>query len=165
MKTLRKCAFPALLIASAFVVHYWQHAIASLPYLPMNCVVPLAVLTPALLLLTFLTALAMLKTAKTAKPVRRALLALAAMFALVLATGVYFLSFLTYRFAAVMPPVPVLPDWPTGIVTMIITFLCLGVLTGLLVSYFVKRKTPAKYAIPAAIGWVLLNACLFLVTT
>lgn len=165
MKTLKKCLFPILLIAACFTVHYWQHAIASLPYLPMNCVVPLATLTPVLLILTFFATFVLLKQTGDSKPVRRSLLSTAAMFAIMLATGVYYLSFLTYRFAAAMPPVPVLPDWPTGIVTMIITFLCLAHLTGLLVCGFVKRKTPAKLAIPAAVGWILLNACLWLVTT
>ena len=164
MKTLRKAAFPVLLILTCGTVHFWQHAVASLPYLPKNCVVPLGVSTPALLVLTFWTTFAMLKETKTPKYVRKSFLSAGAMLVPILATGVYFLSFLTYRYAAVLP-VPVLPDWPTGIVTMIITAVCLLHLTGLLIARLVKGKTKAKRAIPAIVGWLLLNACLFLITT
>ena len=165
MKTVKKAAFPFLLIITCCAVHFWQHAVASLPYLPLNGVVPLGVLTPALLILTFLTAFVMLKQSHTPRPVLRAVFSAAAMLATFLATGVYFLSFLTYRYAAVMPPVLVLPDWPTGIVTMIVTAVCLVHLTALLICGFIKRKTPVKHVIFAAIGWILLNGCLFLITT
>ena len=49
MKTVKQFAFPALLVLACCTVWFWQHALASLPYLPMNEVVPLAVLTPLLL--------------------------------------------------------------------------------------------------------------------
>ena len=164
MKTVKKLIFPILLALTCGVVHFWQNAAASLTYLPMNEVVPLGILTPALLVLTFFTTFALLKHCKTDKPVRRSLLSTAAMLAIVLAVGIYFLSYLSYRFAAVLP-VPVLPDWPSGTVAMIVTFLCIAHLTGLLIYWFVKRKMPKKRVIAAAVCWFLLNACLFLVTT
>ena len=46
MKTVKRYAFPVLLILSCGTVWFWQHALASLPYLPNNEVVPLAVMTP-----------------------------------------------------------------------------------------------------------------------
>ena len=164
MKTIKKAVFPVLLILSCVAVHFWQHAIASLPYLPKNGIAPLAVLTPGLLVLTYLTAYTLLRQSKTPHPVRGSLLSAGAMLAIMLATGVYFLSFLTYRFAAVLP-VLVLPDFPTGIVTMIITAACIILLTALLICRFVKEKAAAKRWVPAAVGWLLLNACLFLLTT
>lgn len=164
MKTIRKAAFPILLILADVAVHFWQHAIASLPYLPLNGVVPLSILTPSLLILSFFATFALMKQSHTLKPIRRSFLSAAAMLVPILATGVFFLSYLTYRYAAPLR-VPVLPDWPVGIVTMIITALCVAHLTGLLICAFVKQKTAPKRAIPAAAGWFLLNACLFLITT
>ena len=164
MKTVKKLLFPALLILSCIAVHFWQHAIASLPYLPKNGILPLSILTPGLLVLTFLTTFVLLKQSQTPKPVSRSFLSTAAFLAIYLVTGVYFLSFLTYRFAAVLP-VLVLPDWPTGIMTMLITALCVLHLSGLLICRFVKQKATASQIVPAAIGWVCLNACLFLITT
>ena len=164
MKTIKKAAFPILLILSACAVHFWQHALASLPYLPLNGVVPLGTLTPALLILTFFTTFVLLKQTRTPKPVRRSFLSTAAMLVPILAVGVFFLSYLSYRFAAVLP-VPVLPDWPVGIVAMIVTAACVAHLTGLLIVFFVKKKTKPGRAVPAAAGWLLLNACLFLLTT
>ena len=55
--------------------------------------------------------------------------------------------------------------YPSGIVSMIITAGCIAHLTGLLVCAFIKRKTQPKRAFPIAAGWLLLNACLFLITT
>ena len=164
MKTIQKAAFPLLLVLAACAVHFWQHALASLPYLPLNGVAPLAVLTPSLLILTFFATFVMLKQTRTPKPVLRSVLSTAAMLALILCAGVYFLSYVSYRFAGVIP-VLVLPDWPTGIVSMIITAGCIVHLTGLLVCAFIKRKTQPKRAFPIAAGWLLLNACLFLITT
>ena len=164
MKTVKKLIFPILLILTCGVVHFWQNAAASLTYLPMNEVLPLGILTPALPVLTFFTTFALLKQSKTSKPVRRSLLSTAAMLAIILAVGIYFLSYLSYRFAAVLP-VLVLPDWPAGKMTMFITFLCLTHLTGLLICGFIKLKTPKNRVIAASVGWFLLNACLFLVTT
>lgn len=160
---LKKAAFPCLLICACVTVWFWQHAAASLPYLPLNGVVPLGIMTPALPVLAFFTALVMLKQSASPRPVLRAFLAALAMLAPILGLGVFFLSYLSYRFAAVLP-VPVLPDWPTGIVTLVIAVLCVLHLTGLLVFRLVKQKAGAKRAIPAAAGWLLLNACLFLIT-
>ena len=160
---LKKAAFPCLLICACVTVWFWQHAAASLPYLPLNGVVPLGIMTPALPLLAFFTALVALKQSGTPKPGLRALFAALAMLAVILGLGVYFLSYLSYRFAAVLP-VPVLPDWPTGIVTLMIAVLCVLHLTGLLVFRLVKQKAGAKRAVSAALGWLALNACLFLVT-
>ena len=161
---IKKAAFPALLALTCIVVHFWQHAVASLPYLPMNGIVPLGTLTPAMLALTFATTFVLLKQTQTKKPILRSVLSTAAMLLPILATGVYFLSYLSYRFAAVLP-VPVLPDWPTGIVTLIITAACIAHLTGLLIVGFIKRKTQKKQLILTAVGWFALNACLFLITT
>ena len=163
MKTVKQFAFPVLLVLACGTVWYWQHALASLPYLPMNEVVPLAVLTPLLLVLTFAASFSLLKTCGTPRPVRRALLSTAAMLALVLAQGVFFLSFLTYRYAAPMP-VPRLPDWPVSIVTCIVAALCAAHLTGLLLYGLVKQKTPVKHTVPALLCWLLLNLCLALLT-
>ncbi|MCR5041212.1 MAG: hypothetical protein K6C36_03805 [Clostridia bacterium] len=165
MKAVKKSAFPILLVLTCFTVHFWQHAVASLPYLPNNGIIPLSVLTPTLLVLTFLTTYVMLRQSRTARPVRRSLLSAAGMLVPVLATGVFFLSYLTYRYAAVLPVFIVLPDWPTGIVTMIITLSCLVHLTALLICRFIKQKTGAGVVIAAAVGWLLLNCLLFLVTT
>ena len=164
MKTVKKYAFPVLLILSCGVVWYWQHALASLPYLPMNEVVPLGVLTPALLLLTFFTTFALLKKCGTPRPVLRSFGSTAAMLALVLAVGVFFLSFLTYRFAAAMPPVLRLPDWPTGVMTCLTAVLCVCHLTGLLVYGLVKQNAGKKRWVAALLGWLVLNVCLFLLT-
>ena len=98
MKTMKKLLFPLLLILTCGVVHYWQHAVASLPYLPYNCILPLGVLTPALPVLTFLTTFVLLKQSETPKPILRSFLSVAAMFLPIIATAVFFLSFLTYRF-------------------------------------------------------------------
>ena len=161
---VKKAAFPVLLALTCVTLHFWQHAAASLPYLPMNGLVPLATLSPALFALTFLTTFVMLKQSQTPKPVRRSLLSTAAMLGIVLLLGAVFLSYLSYRFAAVLP-VLVLPDWPTGVATMLITFLCALHLTGLLVCRFIKQKTAPKLIAAGSVGWVLLNLCLFLVTT
>lgn len=163
MKTVKKYVFPVSLILGCCTVWFWQHALASLPYLPMNEVVPLAVLTPLLLVLTFAASFSLLKLCKTPRPVLRALLSTAAMLAIVLAEGVFFLSFLTYRFAA---PLPVLrlPDWPVGVVTCIVAALCAAHLTGLLIYGFAKQKAPIKHTLPALFGWLLLNICLVLLT-
>ena len=163
MKTVKQFAFPVLLVLACCTIWFWQHALASLPYLPMNEVVPLAVLTPLLLVLTFAASFALLKTCGTPRPVRRALLSTAAMLVIVLAQGVFFLSFLTYRYAAPLP-VPRLPDWPVSTVTCIVAALCAAHLTGLLLCGLVKQKTPVKHTVPALLGWLLLNLCLALLT-
>ena len=163
MKTVKKLLFPLLLTAACCVVWFWQNAVASLPYLPYNCIVPLAVMTPGLLILTFLTTLVTEKQSETAKPVLHAFISTAAMLLPLVATGVFYLSFVSYRYAGILP-VLVLPNWPTGIVTAIITLLCVLHLTGLMISRFVKRKYGWKQIVPACVGWILLNVCLFFVT-
>ena len=163
MKTVKKLLFPLLLTAACCVVWFWQNAVASLPYLPYNCIVPLAVMTPGLLILTFLTTLVTEKQSETAKPVLHAFISTAAMLLPLVATGVFYLSFVSYRYAGILP-VLVLPNWPTGVVTLIITVLCVLHLTGLLLCRFIKQKYTSKQIIPATVGWVVLNACLFLVT-
>ncbi len=163
MKTIRKLLFPLLLTAACFVVWFWQNAVASLPYLPNNCIVPLGILTPSLLALTFFATLVMEKQSGTPAPIRRSLVSTAAMLLPILATGVFFLSFVSYRYAGVLP-VLVLPNWPTGIVTLILALLCVLHLTGLLICRLFKKEYGAKQIVPALIGWLGLNACLFLVT-
>ena len=163
MKTVKRYAFPVLLVFACGTAWYWQQALASLPYLPMNEVVPLGVMTPLLLVLTFFASFAVLKDCKTPRPVLRAFLSTAAMLGIMLLVGIFFLSFLTYRFAA---PLPVLrlPDWPTGIATCIAGVCCVSHLTGLLIYGLIKKNTTVKCALPAVIGWALLNACLILLT-
>ena len=163
MKTVKNLLFPLLLTVTCCVVYFWQNSVASLPYLPFNCIVPLGVLTPSLLILTFFTTFVMLKQSATQKPVLRSLAGTAGMFVPVIMTLVFFLSFVSYRFAGVLP-VLVLPNWPTGIVTAIITALCVIHLTGLLICRFIKQKYTAKQIVPAAAGWIILNFCLFMVT-
>lgn len=164
MKNTKKFIFPVLLVITLGVVYFWQHSVASLPYLPYNCIVPLGILTPSLLIMTFLTTLALLKQTGTTHPVRRSFLSLGAMFVPVLMTLVFFLSFVSYRFSEAVLPVIVLPNWPTGIMTMIITVLCVAHLTGLLIYALAKGKASPKAKAAAVTGWILLNICLFLLT-
>ena len=164
MKKSNTLLFPLLLVATCCVVHFWQHNVANLPYLPLNWIVPLVVLTPMLPVLTFFTTLVLLRQGETPKPVLRSFISAGAMFALLLATAVFFLSFLTYRFAAALPPLLVLPDWPTGTVIMIIAALCIVHLTGLLIYRLVTQKCKPARVIAAAAGWIALNFCLFLIT-
>ena len=164
MKSIKKLLFPVLLVATCCVVYFWQNSVASLPYLPYNCIVPLGILTPSLLILTFLTTLALEKQCGASKPVLCSFLSTAAMLLPVIATLVFFLSFVSYRFSEAVLPVIVLPNWPTGIVTAVITALCVIHLTGLLIARFIKQKYGPKQIIPASAGWILLNFCLFLIT-
>lgn len=163
MKSIRKLLFPLLLTASCCVVWFWQNAVASLPYLPNNCIVPLGIMTPGILILTFLTTLVMEKQSGASRPVLHSFISTAAMLLPLIATGVFFLSFVSYRYAGILP-VLVLPNWPTGIVTVILAALCILHLTGLLICRFVLRKYGWKQIVPASFGWIILNVCLFLVT-
>ncbi len=164
MKTLRKPLFPVLLILTCVTVYFWQNALASLTYLPYNCVAPLGVTTPAILVLTFLTAFTLLRQSGKSRPVLKSLLGAFVMLLTILSAGVCFLSYLSYRFAAVLPVFIVLPDWPTGIVSMVAAILCIVQLTALLICRLVWKKRNIKCVTGAAIGWILLNACLFLIT-
>ena len=161
---IKKAAFPVLLALTCVTLYFWQHAAASLPYMPMNGLVPLATLSPALFALTFLTTFVLLRQSGTPKPALRALLSTAVMLAVVLILGVIYVGYLSRRFAAILPPIPTLPDWPVGIATVITTVLLALHLTGLLIYRFKKQKTPAKRAALAFVGWVILNLCLFLIT-
>ena len=161
---LKKAAFPVLLVLTCVTLYYWQHAAASLPYMPMNGLVPLATLSPALFVLTFLTTFVLMRQCGTPKPALRALLSTAVMLAVVLILGVIYVGYLSRRFAAILPPIPSLPDWPVGIATLITTVLLALHLTGLLVYRFIKQKTPAKRAALVSAGWLALNLCLYLVT-
>lgn len=163
MKTIRKLLFPLLLTAVCCVVWFWQNAVASLPYLPNNCIVPLGILTPVLLILTFFATFVTEKQSKSSKPVLHSLLSTAGMLLPVIATAVFFLSFVSYRYAGILPVI-VLPNWPTGIVTAVIAALCIVHLTGLLIVRFIKLKYTPGQIVPAAAGWIVLNVCLFLVT-
>lgn len=163
MKTVKNILFPLLITGTCCVVHFWQNSVASLPYLPFNCIVPLAVLTPSLLILTFLTTFIILKQCKTSKPVKKSIISTLGMFVPVLMTLVFYLSFVSYRFAGILPVI-VLPNWPTGIVTAIITAMCIIHLTGLLICRLKKQKYSAKQIVVSSIGWAVLNLCLFLVT-
>ena len=163
MKTVRKLLFPLLLIAACGVVWFWQNAVASLPYLPNNCIVPLAIMTPALLVLVFFTTYVTEKQSGASRPVLRSVISTAAFLLPLVATAVFFLSFVSYRYAGILP-VLVLPNWPTGIATAIFAVLCILHLTGLLICRFIKKKYGCRQIIPASVGWIVLNVCLFLVT-
>ena len=163
MKSIKKLLFPPLLVAACTVVWFWQNAVASLPYLPNNCIVPLGIMTPVLLILTFFTTFVMEKQSGVPKSVQHSFISTAAMLALVLATGVFFLSFVSYRYAGILP-VLVLPNWPTGIVTVVIAVLCILHLTGLLVCRCVRQKYGFRHIFAAFACWIILNICLFLVT-
>ncbi len=164
MKIIKKLLFPLLLVATCCTVYFWQNSVASLPYLPYNCIVPLGVMTPLLLILTFFTTLVLEKQSESSKPVLRSFISTGAMFVPVIATLVFFLSFVSYRFSEAVLPVIVLPNWPTGIATAIITALCIIHLTGLLICRLVRQKYGIKQIIPAVAGWIILNICLFFVT-
>ena len=163
MKTIRKLLFPLLLTAACCVVWFWQNAVASLPYLPNNCIVPLGILTPVLLILTFFATFVTEKQSKSSNPVQHSLLSTAGMLLPVIATAVFFLSFVSYRFAGILPVI-VLPNWPTGIVTAVMAVLCILHLTGLLVCRCVRQKYGFRRIIPVFASWIILNICLFLVT-
>ncbi|MCR5485397.1 MAG: hypothetical protein K6F09_07365 [Clostridiales bacterium] len=163
MKTARKLLFPFLLIASSCIVWFWQNSVASLPYLPNNCIVPLGIMTPLLLITVFFTTLVMEKQSESPRPVLHSFISTGAMLLPIIATGVFFLSFVSYRYAGILP-VLVLPNWPTGIVTAIITLFCIMHLTGLLICRLVKQKYKPNRFIPALIGWIAMNICLFFVT-
>ena len=164
MKRINQILFPILLIVDCFIVHYWQHGIASLPYLPKNQIVPLAVWTPLLLIATYFAAFTLLKGTNAKKPALRAMFALLAMPVPVIIAGMVFLSYAARRYAGILP-VLVLPDLPGGIMTMIVTALCIAHLTGLLVYSFVKQKPSTKRIVLSSVGWALLNLLLWLVTT
>ncbi|MCR5150492.1 MAG: hypothetical protein K6B52_04650 [Clostridiales bacterium] len=163
MKTVKNLLFPLLLTGTCCVVYFWQNSVASLPYLPFNCIVPLAILTPLLLVLTFLTTFVMLRQNETSKPVKKSIISTLGMFVPVVMTLVFYLSFVSYRFAGILPVI-VLPNWPTGIVTAIIAAMCIIHLTGLLICRFIKQKFGAKQIVASSIGWAILNLCLFLAT-
>lgn len=163
MKTIRKCLFPILLVAACCVLWFWQNAVASLPYLPNNCIVPLGIMTPTVIILVFLTTFVMEKQSDTSKPAVRSIISTAVFLLPIVATGIFFLSFVSYRYAGILPVI-VLPNWPTGIMTAIFAALCVMHLTGLLICRFVKQKYGTKQIIPAAVAWIVLNTCLFFVT-
>ena len=164
MKTRKRFIFPVMIVITLGVVYFWQHSVANLPYLPYNCIVPLGILTPLLLITTFITTLSLLKQTEPPHPVLRSFLSTGAMFVPVLMTLVFFLSFVSYRFSEAVLPVIVLPNWPTGIMTLIITALCVAHLTGLLICNIAKGNASSKAKAAAITGWILLNTCLFLLT-
>ena len=165
MKNSKKALFPILLVLTCVAVHCWQHAIINLilPYLPNNEIVILSVLSPAILLLSFFTTFVLTKQSGTSHPIRRSLISAAAMLLLVLVAATAVLSYAARRYAGILPVI-VLPDWPLGIIMTVVTALCITHLTGLLVCRFLKEKTKPYVVIPAVLGWILLNGCLFIFT-
>ena len=164
MKTTKRLIFPVLLTLVCCVVHGWQHAVAGLPYLPYNEIVPLAVLTPLLLILTFFTTFVLLKQSGSRRPVSGSFLSTAAMLLPIGVTATTFLSYCARRFAGILP-VLILPDFPGGVVTMIVTALCVAHLTGLFICRLVKEKAGPVRVVFSTLGWLLLNAVLFFITT
>ena len=166
MKTIKRLLFPVLLVAACVIVHCWQHAVNNLllPYLLHNEIIPLAIMSPALLALTFFASYVMLKQSDTKKPILRSFLSLGAMLLIVLAVALVFLSHTATRYAGVLP-VPVLPDLPVGTTMTVLTALFVLHLTGLLIVRLIKEKPGSRRIVLSVIGWVLLNAFLFLITT
>ena len=166
MKTIKKLLFPVFLVAACVIVHYWQHSINNLllPYLLHNEVVPLAIMTSLLLASTFFATYVMLKQSDTKRPILRSFLSVGAMLLIVLAVAFVFLSHVATRYAGVLP-IPTLPDLPVGIAMTVFTALFILHLTGLLIFRIIKERPGSRRIILCVIGWVLLNAFLFLITT
>lgn len=163
MSKIYKVSFPVLLVLTCLVVHYWQHEMASLPYLPNNQIVPLAVLTPSLLILTFFTTFSLAKSSEMPKAGLRSALSTLAMFLLVLCGGMVFLSYAARRYAGILPVI-VLPDLPNGIVMLIISILGVLHLTALLACRLIKEKANVKRIVISSVAWVVFNVFMFLLT-
>ena len=103
MNNIRKWFFPILLVATCCVVHWWQHYVAGLPYLPKNGILPLAILTPAMLLLYWLTTYAMLKEMNTDRAGIRSIISLAVVFVPIAVAAACFLSYCARRYAGILP--------------------------------------------------------------
>ena len=121
-------------------------------------------MTPLLLALTFFATYIMLKQSDTKKPILRSFLSVGAMLLMILAVALVFLNHVAARYAGVLP-VPILPDLPIGIALAVFTALFVLHLTGLLIFRIIKERPGSRRIILCVIGWVLLNAFLFLITT
>ncbi len=166
MKKIKNLLFPVLLVLTCCIVHCWQHGLMGLilPYLPNKEVIPLAVLSPLLLLLTFFTTFTLLKQNGSKRPVLGSFISAFIMLIIVLLAALHFLNYAAHRYAGVLP-VPMLPELPGGFVTMGITALCVVHLTVLFIEYLVYKNKKIGSAILSVTGWTILNTLLFLITT
>ena len=164
MKKFGKACFPILLILTCCAAYGWQHALAGLPYLPKNEIVPLAILTPLLLVLTFLTTYVMLQQSDTEKPIGRSILSAAAMLVPVATGGVGFLNYAAHRYAGQLPILFLLPDSPVGNVMIAVIAMFFVHLTAILGCRLIKSRANIIRVVLSVIGWTLLNAVLFLLT-
>lgn len=165
MKRSYKALFPILLVLACIVVYCWQHAFVNLilPYLPSNEIVYLVVFTFLLFFLTFFATFVLTKQSGASHPFRRSLVSVAGMLFPVVIAGAFVLSYAARRYAGILPVI-ILPDVPLGVVMIVVTALCALHLTGLLICRFIKQKSKLYVVIPALLGWVVLNGCLFLFT-
>ena len=163
MNRLRSLLFPTLLILSCCVVYSWQHVLTSLTYLPGNGIVPLALLTPSLLIAAFFTTFTLLKQSKTPRPIALSIVSTGAMLLPILVAGIIYLNYAAHRYAGILPVLFIFPDIPIDIAAQIITALCIAHLTALLICRFVKEKTKPALLILSVIGWILFNFVLFLI--
>ena len=163
MKSKSRFLFPVLLVLTCTAVYAWQHFFAGLTYLPNNVILPVAVLTPVLLILTFFTTLSLMKLTGTGRPVLRSFAGTAAMLVPVLVAGVHMLNYAARRFAGILP-VKVLPEFPGGIILLTATLLGVLHLTVLLAIRLKKTGAGAKHVALSAAGWIILNVCLLVLT-
>ena len=163
MKSKSRFLFPVLLVLTCTAVYAWQHFFAGLTYLPNNVILPVAVLTPVLLILTFLTTLSLMKLTETERPVMRSFAAAAAMLVPVLVAGIHMLNYAARRFAGILP-VKVLPEFPGGIILLTATMLGVIHLTVLLAIRLKKSDAGVECVALSSVGWILMNVCLLLIT-
>lgn len=159
--------FTLFLVLSCCAVYGFQHALASLTYLPNNQILSLAILTPALLVFTFFTTFTMMKKTRSSRPVLGSVLSTLAMLLPLLSAGIYFLCYVSRRYAGALPVplfISALPEPPVGIVTLVCAALCLIHLTALLLCNLIKGKVKIGSSIFSIVNWLLLNAALFLLT-
>ena len=164
MKIIKKTLFPVLLILTCISVYFWQHYFALLTYLPNNVITPIAVLTPAVLILTFFTTFTLMKQTERNRPVLRSFGSTAVILLFLLIAGRHMLNLAARRFAGIMP-VLVLPEFPTGHIMMIVTILCVVHLSVLLAIRLRSEEAGALHKVLSVIGWFLLNIFLLLTAT
>ena len=167
MKKAAKFVFPILLILACTDVHIWQHALLGieyLPYLPNEVFLPLIITTPLLLVLVFFTTFLAAKRVGTGKAVALSFLSVAVTLAIVVGTGLHYGSYVARRYSGYLP-LPILPDSPNGIVTMVVTVLLVCQLSALLILRLVTEKARPGRIVFAVAVWTILNGLLFLITT
>lgn len=163
MSKTARFVFTILLVMTCCVVYFWQHFVTNLIYLPKSWIVTLAILTPALLALTFFTTYALMYDTRTRKPILRSCISTAAMLLPILIAGLHLLNYAACRYAGVLPVYPWF-DLPVGIVMNAVSALLIVHLTALLICRLIKTKAKALRIILSSIGWIALNGCLWLIT-